>query len=69
MSKLAGLAILVSGVLLLVWGLDASDSLASTLSRFFSGAPTDRAVRLTLGGLACLVLGAGVLARPAKPSK
>jgi hypothetical protein len=61
MRALIGAMIMVTGILLLAWGLDASDSFGSKVSRFFTGAPTDRTVWLTVGGSACLVLGVGLL--------
>lgn len=61
MNKPLGLALLAVGVLLLIWGISAADSPASSISRFFTGQPTDRAMWLMAGGLAALIAG-GVLA-------
>ncbi|MGE3108572.1 MAG: DUF3185 family protein [Phycisphaerales bacterium] len=52
MKLIMGAVLFVVGVVLLVLGINASDSLASDVSRFFTGNPTDRAVWM-------LVLGAG----------
>ncbi len=55
--KVIGIALLVAGVILFVYGLNASDSIGSDFSRFFAGKPTDKAVWLTVGGAAALVVG------------
>ncbi len=63
MPKLLSLFLLVSGVALVVYGIGASDSLASSFSKFFTGSPTDTAIWLLLGGLAMSMLGIVGLAR------
>ena len=50
-------ALLTVGVILLVLGFNASDSVGSSFSRFFRGTPTDRATILLLCGAGCSVLG------------
>ncbi|HTL71355.1 MAG TPA: DUF3185 family protein [Candidatus Eisenbacteria bacterium] len=51
MNKPLGIAFLVIGIVLLVYGINAADSLASSFSKFFSGAPTDKSIWLmVLGG-------------------
>lgn len=52
MSKVIGVALLVIGVLLFVWGANASDSFSSEMSRIFRGTPTDRTIWLLVGGAA-----------------
>jgi len=62
MFKAVALALLAGGVLLLVFGVNAMNSPGSDLSRFFTGAPTDRATWLLVGGVAMIVAGlAGLL--------
>jgi hypothetical protein len=68
-QRLAGLAVLVTGIVLLVMGLRAMDSFSSQFSRFFTGSPTDRAVWLTLGGVACIVLGSGAALMPSRNAR
>ena len=58
------IALVVIGVVLLVMGLSASDSVASDVSRLFTGKPTDRAVWLIIGGLFALIVGAGTAFTP-----
>lgn len=49
--------LLVVGVVLLVLGLIASDSVSSDFSRLFTGGPTDKTVWLLIGGGLCTVAG------------
>ncbi len=54
---------LIVGVVLMVFGVRATDSVASSFSEFFTGNPTDRAMWLLLGGIVCLIVGAVMLGR------
>jgi uncharacterized membrane protein YidH (DUF202 family) len=45
------------GILLIVLGVNASNSLSSDISRFFTGSPTDRAIWLLAGGVLMTVIG------------
>jgi LPXTG-motif cell wall-anchored protein len=66
MNRSISLALLVVGIVLLVWGFNASESAASELSEAVSGAPTDRSIWLiVLGILAACVGGFGLLRRRA----
>jgi len=64
MSRLLGLVIFVVGIILLVFGISATDSVGSDISRFFSGKPTDKAIWLLISGIAGVILGAGALVFP-----
>jgi hypothetical protein len=55
-----GLVLAAVGVVLLVIGINASESFASDVSRFFTGEPTDRAIWYLLGGIAALVAGLAI---------
>ena len=57
MIKAAALALLAGGILLTIFGVSAMNSASSDLSRFFTGAPTDRAVWMLVGGIVMLVAG------------
>lgn len=57
MNKILSIALLVVGIVLLVWGVSAADSLGSDVSRFFTGAPTDKAVWLIIGGILASIIG------------
>jgi len=61
--KAIGLVALVVGVILVVYGINASDSLSSDINQALSGTPTDKAMWLLIGGAALGVLGLAVLAR------
>ena len=50
-------ALVIIGIVLVIWGLRAEDSLSSDVSRFFTGSPTDRAIWLLVCGIAAAVLG------------
>jgi hypothetical protein len=64
MNRIVALALLAGGVLLVVFGAAAADSLSSDVSRFFTGSPTDKAVwMLLVGAVLCVVGLAGVLRR------
>ena len=41
MNKPLGIALVAIGILLIVFGLNASNSFGSDVSRFFNGKPTD----------------------------
>lgn len=57
--RFLGLALFIVGIVLLAFGISASDSISSEFSRFFSGKPSDKAIWLLLGGIVALVLGVG----------
>jgi len=57
MNKGLAVALLVIGVILLVFGVNAYHSASSDVSRFFTGAPSDKALWLLLGGVAIGIVG------------
>jgi len=62
MNKPISLALLVGGVVLIIYGVSASDSIGSSFSRFFTGNPTDKTMWLLMGGVVAAVAGfVGVL--------
>jgi hypothetical protein len=64
MNRPLSIALLVVGIILLVWGFNASQSVASDVSNAVTGTPTDRSVWLiALGALAALAGGIGLLRR------
>ena len=63
MNRIASIALLVLGIALLLAGYDAYHSVGSGVSRIFTGAPTDRALLLLIGGGLLTVSGLGGLSR------
>ena len=66
MNRIAGIATLAVGIILLIWGISAADSVGSAFSKLFTGAPTDKAIFLILGGGLLTAVGAGTLFWPAR---
>jgi LPXTG-motif cell wall-anchored protein len=61
MPSVVGIALLVVGVVLIVFGMNASASLGSRLSELFTGAPSDRTIWLLLLGIVAAIVGLGLL--------
>ncbi len=57
MHKGISVALLVAGIVLVFWGVSASESFSSDVSRFFTGSPTDKAMWLLIGGLVLGTIG------------
>lgn len=69
MNKPLSLALLAGGILLIIFGFSASNSLGSDISRFFTGSPTDKAIWMLVGGVVAAVVGLVGLTRGSKGSK
>ena len=61
MHSVIGIALLVVGVVLIIFGMNASASLGSRLSELFTGAPSDRTIWLLLAGVAAAIVGLGII--------
>ena len=61
MQSVVGIALLVVGIVLIIFGMQASASVGSRLSELFSGTPSDRTIWLLLGGVAAAIIGLGLL--------
>ncbi len=61
MNKLVSLAIAAGGVVLVVFGVSATKSFSSDVSRFFTGSPTDKAIWMIIGGIVAIIIGLGGL--------
>lgn len=57
MNRIIALALLIGGVVLIVIGVNATNSFGSDVSRFFTGSPTDKAVWMLIGGTVAAVIG------------
>lgn len=60
------MALLAVGVVLIVYGLKASDSFGSDVSRFFTGSPTNKSIWLLIGGALSAAAGLAGLVRGSK---
>jgi len=58
MNKITGLALLVIGIVLIVYGVSASNSVGSQISQTFTGAPTNKTLWLLIGGIGAAIVGA-----------
>jgi hypothetical protein len=68
MNNVAGLAVFAIGIVLLIFGFNASQSFSSDVSRFFTGNPTDKSIWLLLGGVAAVIVGLFIAVRGARHS-
>jgi hypothetical protein len=66
MDKAISLAILAGGILLLIFGVSASNSVSSDISRVFTDAPTDKAIWMLVGGAVVTIVGLVGLLRGSK---
>ena len=57
MNKIVSLALLIGGVVLMIYGINATNSFGSDVSRFFTGSPTDKAIWMLIGGIVAAVIG------------
>lgn len=57
MNKATSIALLAIGIVLFIFGMNASDSVGSDLSRAFTGAPTDKTIWLLIGGIVAGIVG------------
>jgi hypothetical protein len=57
MNRIISLALLIGGIVLIVFGINAMNSFSSDVSRFFTGSPTDKAVWMLIGGIVAAAAG------------
>ena len=57
MNKAVSLALLAGGILLIIFGVSAAESFSSDISRFFTGAPTNKAIWMLIGGAVLSIVG------------
>ena len=64
MNSALGAILLIIGAALLFFGFKATDSFSSEFTEFFTGAPSNKAIWMIIGGAICAVTGlVGVLRR------
>jgi hypothetical protein len=66
MNRIVSLALLITGIVLIAYGLSALDSIGSSFSRFFTGSPTDKTMWLLIGGIVATAVGLTGVTRGAK---
>jgi uncharacterized membrane protein YidH (DUF202 family) len=66
MAKPVLLALLAGGIILLTVGINSYNSTSSDISRFFTGAATDKSIWMLIGGAVMTVAGAAGLMRGSK---
>ena len=66
MNRFIGVALLVVGVVLIIFGFNASESFASDVSRFFTGSPTNKSIWLLGSGIVAAIVGLFVTLRGAR---
>jgi len=54
---MVSIVLLLVGVVLIIMGVQATNSFSSDLSRFFTGSPTDKAIWMLIGGIVAGVIG------------
>lgn len=68
MNKLISLILLVGGIALIITGINATNSIGSEFSEFFTGSPTNKSIWMLIGGIAAAAVGAGGLLRGSSSS-
>lgn len=63
MNRILSLVLLAIGTALVIYGLNALDSISSSFSRFFTGTPTDESIWFLIAGVLLAFIGAGGLVR------
>lgn len=57
MQRIPGIALLVAGVILLIWGINAAESFTSEMSETFTGSPSNKTIWLIVLGVIGTVSG------------
>ena len=63
MNVPVSIGLLAVGMVLILFGIDASNSLGASVSRLFTGSPTDKAMWLLIGGILASIIGLAGLVR------
>jgi hypothetical protein len=61
MNKVVSLALVAGGIVLIIVGVNATNSFSSEVSRFFTGSPTNKALWMLIGGILASVIGLATL--------
>jgi hypothetical protein len=66
MNKAIALALLVGGIILIIFGVNESHSFGSDVNRFFTGNPTDKSMWMLVGGAVAAIAGLTMTLRGSK---
>jgi hypothetical protein len=66
MNKAFAIALLVGGIILIVFGMNESSSFSSDVNRVFTGNPTDKSMWMLVGGAIAAVAGLTMTLRRSK---
>ena len=66
MGRIPSIALLVVGIVLLVWAVQADDSAFSSVSKVFTGSPTNKTIWLYIGGILLSIGGLNSVQRAPK---
>jgi hypothetical protein len=55
-----GLVLVLVGIVLLILGVAASESIGSSFSKLFTGEPSDRSIWLMIGGVVAIAVGSAI---------
>jgi hypothetical protein len=66
MNKVIGAICLGTGIILLIWGHNVSQSVNSQMKNLFTGSPTDKVMYFYIGGAVLLAVGIVQLATKRK---
>jgi len=69
LNRAVFIALLAAGIVLIIFGVNASHSFTSDVSRTFTGSPTNKAIWLLIGGIVASLVGVGGLIRGFSSSK
>ncbi|MHB1605716.1 MAG: DUF3185 family protein [Leptospirales bacterium] len=67
--KVISIALLVSGIVLAIFGVQSMNSTSSSVSRFFNGTPTDKTMEMLIAGIVAIVLGVAGIVLPRRGLK
>ena len=66
MRRGIAIALLVVGIVLIVWGYNATQTLNSEITEFFTGSPSNKAIWMLAIGIGAAVVGFFTLVFPSK---
>ena len=66
MTRFVGTALLVAGVGLIIFGINASESFSSDVSRFLTGSPTNKSIWLLASGIVAAIMSLLITMRKAR---